>query len=675
MPDSTAAADVDEAKPSLPSVTELLAEAVQALKGAPRHGQQLMTESVTQAIDDRSVLIVQAGTGTGKSLAYLVPAARHAVASGGRVLISTATLALQSQVVNRDLPRLAQALKPALGREVTFAMVKGRGNYVCRHKLAGGMPDDEESLFDLDPLPGRVLTTGPATTLGQEVVRVRKWASETSTGDRDDLVPGVGERAWRQVSVSARECLGGSQCPMAHDCFSENTRARAHFVDIVVTNHALLTIDTFEGRSILPPHDALVVDEAHELADRVTAVVSDELTVGQIEAAAGMTRRQAGVDVADLLDAADALGGALETAVAGRFATGLPAPLAAALARVRDTTRACLSELKSVASQRRGGEASAGLQVVRAGLSDVFDTVERLLEDRDSDVSWLSVIQLRSGTRRTLTVAPLSVASRLRERLYDGRAVVLTSATLTVGGGFQAVARSVGLEHEKAPAYDSLDVGSPFDYGRQAILYMARSLPPPGREGPTPQAMDELAGLIEAAGGRTLGLFSSRRGAELAAEAMRERLALPVLCQGDDAMPTLVKRFADEQASCLFGTLSLWQGVDVPGPSCQLVVIDRIPFPRPDDPLLSARAEAIAKAGGNGFMTVSVTHAGLRLAQGAGRLIRSMDDRGVVAVLDSRLATARYGSVLLASLPPMWRTTDRAVVLAALTRLDAAGRA
>jgi ATP-dependent DNA helicase DinG len=252
---------------------------------------------------------------------------------------------------------------------------------------------------------------------------------------------------------------------------------------------------------------------------------------------------------------------------------------------------------------------------------------------------------------------------------------VLTSATLTVGGGFQAVARSVGLEHEKAPAYDSLDVGSPFDYGRQAILYMARSLPPPGREGPTPQAMDELAGLIEAAGGRTLGLFSSRRGAELAAEAMRERLALPVLCQGDDAMPTLVKRFADEQASCLFGTLSLWQGVDVPGPSCQLVVIDRIPFPRPDDPLLSARAEAIAKAGGNGFMTVSVTHAGLRLAQGAGRLIRSMDDRGVVAVLDSRLATARYGSVLLASLPPMWRTTDRAVVLAALTRLDAAGRA
>ena len=230
--------------------------------------------------------------------------------------------------------------------------------------------------------------------------------------------------------------------------------------------------------------------------------------------------------------------------------------------------------------------------------------------------------------------------------------MVLTSATLALGGSFDAAAGSVGLLGANAPAWQGLDVGSPFDYPKQGILYLADHLPAPGRDGTSTEAMDELAELITAAGGRTLGLFSSRRAAEAAAEAMRERLDVPILCQGDDATPTLVREFAGDATTCLFGTLSLWQGVDVPGSACQLVVVDRIPFPRPDDPLASARQRAVAQAGGNGFMAVAAVHAALRLAQGVGRLIRTSDDRGVVAVLDPRLATARYGGFLRASLPP-----------------------
>jgi len=213
-------------------------------------------------------------------------------------------------------------------------------------------------------------------------------------------------------------------------------------------------------------------------------------------------------------------------------------------------------------------------------------------------------------------------------------------------------------------------VGSPFDYGKQAILYVARDLPPPGREGLRPEALDVLAELMSAAGGRTLGLFSSRRAAEEAADELRARMPdLALLCQGDDVVATLVRRFAQEENTSLFGTLSLWQGVDVPGGACQLVVIDRLPFPRPDDPLHSARQEAVERAGGNGFMTVAATHAALLLAQGAGRLIRRTTDRGVVAVLDPRLVSARYGAFLRASLPPMWFTTDRSAVVGALQRL------
>lgn len=690
----------DEEGKDLPSVDALLAAAVEALGGTQREGQQKMAAAVAEATRTGEHLLVQAGTGTGKSLAYLVPLVRHAVQTQEPVLVSTATLALQNQIVERDLPRLAEALAPLLGRRPTMQIVKGRANYLCLHKLDGGFPDDD-TLFDLPELPGRVVTSGPASRLGKEVTRLREWAEQTSAGDRDELVPGVSERAWRQVSVSARECLG-QKCPQVDDCFAEHARRRAHEVDVVVTNHALLAIDAFEGRSVLPEHEVLVVDEAHELVDRVTSVVSRELSGPMVSAAASRARKNAGLDTSTLDQAADDLAMVLDELRPGRFTRGLPESLSATVALVRDGAREALTALRNTGSgsTQDADATEGGRHLARASLTEVFDVADRITAELPGDVVWLAEQTTGPGApRRTLHVAPLSVARRLRRELFPDRTVVLTSATLTLGGSFDPAARQVGLttlagdtsardlavlqerEAEGSDDFDDdsdevrwrgIDVGSPFDYPKQSILYIARHLPAPGREGLGDKVFDELEALITASGGRALGLFSSRRAAEVAAEEMRDRLDFDVLCQGDDTTPNLVREFAAEPSTCLFGTLSLWQGVDVPGPSCQLVVIDRLPFPRPDDPLASARQEAISRAGGNGFMAVAAQHAALKLAQGAGRLIRSSSDRGVVAVLDSRLATARYGGYLLASLPPMWRTTDRETVLGALRRLDAA---
>jgi ATP-dependent DNA helicase DinG len=636
----------------------LLKAAVAAVGGVERAGQVDMARAVEQAIGSREHLLVQAGTGTGKSLAYLVPAVKHAFDTGQPAVVATATLALQAQIVDRDLPRVAQALRPLLGRTPTYALVKGRRNYLCAHKLQGGFPE-EDGLFSVESVDQA------ASRLGSEVVRLREWAQVTESGDRDELVPGVSERAWRQVSVSAEECLG-SRCPMVAECFVERSREAAKEVDVIVTNHSFMAIDAFEGRQMLPEHDVLVIDEAHELVDRVTSTITDELTSTMVTAAAKRAARLS-ENTDEVEDAGVLLQGVLDGLSEGRL-LGLPDSLVLALSRVRDTTRTVQSDLKPAA----GEEADGARQVARAAIDEVNENAARILEGRELDVVWVSKDPRRGAVLR---VAPMSVAMLVRERIFEDRTVVLTSATLELGGSFDAVAGTIGLRGDGAPPWQGLDVGSPFDYPKQAIAYVAKHLPAPGRDGTPPEVLDEIEALVRAAGGRTLGLFSSTRAAQNAAEELRARFSrdgvgIDILCQGEDQISTLVRQFAREPATCLFGTLTLWQGVDVPGSACQLVIIDRIPFPRPDDPLASARSQAIARMGGNGFMAVSATHAALRLAQGAGRLIRRGADRGVVAFLDSRMMTARYAGFLQRSLPPFWPTTDREMVLAALRRLD-----
>jgi ATP-dependent DNA helicase DinG len=677
-----------------PQVDTLLDAVVEELGGERRAGQHEMARAAAEAFSSGGHLLVQAGTGTGKSIAYLVPAVRHSVLSGQRVIVSTATLALQRQILTRDLPLVCGVIASSLPRPPTTALLKGWHNYLCVHKIAGGYPVEEQgSLLDLDPGDERVgaaqhpargsatetVRASAASELGREVQRLRAWAESTDTGDRDDCVPGVPDRAWRQVSVTALECVG-RRCPMIDDCFPERARAAAHEADLVVTNHAMLGIAASGSPGVLPEHSALVVDEAHELSDRVTAQATWELSVASVEHAARSAKRHGGVDSAVLDAASAALGSALADVPDGRLPGALSGALRDAVTSVRDAARALLSGLKpepSAQSQRP----DTGRKIAQSAMLQLFEVADRMAaepQDAVRDVRWCSRGAPDGAfAAPRLSVAPLDVSGLVRTHLLEGRSAVLTSATLALGGSFVPLARSLGLaapaDPEGAASWLGIDVGSPFDYPSQGILYVAKHVPPPGRDGTAPELLDELAALIGAAGGGTLGLFSSRRAAVVAAEAMRARLDTPVLCQGDDQLLALVEAFSADRSASLFGTLSLWQGVDIPGDTCRLVVIDRIPFPRPDDPIRSARSEAVACSGGNGFMSVAATHAALLLAQGAGRLIRTVGDRGVVAVLDSRLVTARYSEFLLRSMPDFWRTTDREVVRSALLRLAALG--
>ena len=654
-----------ETLPGAKNALTLLDEAVAATGGQNRAGQRTMAAHVAQALELQRHLLVQAGTGTGKSLGYLVPALARVGESDQPIVVATATLALQAQIVNRDIPRLLQALEPRPESQAQVALLKGRNNYLCLHKLEGGYPEDEpDALFDMPSSTSRV---------GEEVVRLREWADRTETGDRDELKPGVSDRAWAQVSVSAAECLG-RRCPLVEECFSEMARSRAAEADIVITNHALLAINAFEGMKVLPEHETVIIDEAHELVDRVTGAVSGSLTVAMVRRAARSVKKHSKADSGALEMAA----GTLETAFEGLaegLLKGLDGRLLTAISAVNDAARTALSDTKP-----DGQDVDAGLQMARSRVSEVHDMSSRILEaSGEQDVLWISrqggwengrYVAASDTDPATLNIAPLSVGLQLRDGLFSDRTVILTSATLTVGDSFDVAAGALGLQGEGAPRWTSIDVGSPFDYRKQGIMYVAGDLKPPGfgvHEG----QLERLRELCEASEGGALGLFSSKRAAERAAEYMREHSDLNILLQGESSLKALVEEFSEDVDSCLFGTMSLWQGVDVPGDSCRLVVMDRIPFPRPDDPIAQARTESVNRHRGNGFMAVSAHHAAIRMAQGAGRLIRSVNDRGVVAVLDSRVATKRYGGFLMKAMPPMWSTQNKAAVIGALARLSA----
>jgi ATP-dependent DNA helicase DinG len=627
-----------------------------------------MAHAVADAARHGEHLLVQAGTGTGKSLAYLTPA----LLVDGPVVISTATLALQSQLVDHDLPRLADAVEPILGRRPLHAVLKGRHHYLCLAKLESSNEEEpDDALFDTGGGRPKTVWLGEAGRLGKQMQRLRDWAMETETGDRDELDPGVDDTAWRQVSTFARECVGAARCAYGAECFAEASRARAREADIVVTNHSLLAVDMLAGRHIVPPHRLLVVDEAHDLADRVSSASQAEVSPDVIDRGARRSRSLIGADIYEqLIEAGDALAIGLGDAMPGRLTTGLPGPLREALTLLDAATRRAL---EAVGDIKIDDPDPVRKQQARATLDELSKTSQRLLEESAHDVAWIEI----SDRHRAVVVAPLSVAGTLSTHLFSERTVVATSATLALGGRFDTVARSLGLaatpsteDPTTAPSWTSLDVGSPFDYPRQGILYVASRVPRPTQSGLSDAAAEELVTLVSALGGRTLGLFSSRRAAERAAEVLRQRTDLTILLQGDQSLPLLIRAFRDNPATCLMGVLSLWQGVDIPGDSCQLVVIDRLPFPRPDEPLAAARSAAVDAAGGSGFASVSVPIAAVRLAQGVGRLIRSTADRGVVAVLDPRLETARgYGAFMRASLPPFWYTTKREVALGALHRL------
>jgi ATP-dependent DNA helicase DinG len=671
---------------------DVLAAAVKAIGGTERHGQVEMADAIAECLESDHHLLVQAGTGTGKSLGYLAPAllwlVRH---PGKRIVVATATLALQSQLANNDIPAAVDAVESVTGRRPQHAILKGRTNYVCLLRLREGTAQDQGALIPASDLIETIRSSPqitPESALGAEVLALRTWAEDQvqrgGLADRDDA-PSHTERAWAHVSIPVRECLGAQRCPYGDECFVESSRDMARAADLVVTNHALLAINAMHGGTALPEHSAVIIDEAHELVSRVTGAASAELSPQMVERVArrALTYLEDELALA-LLESAKTLSTALDGAALERVEDPDSA-FVAACGAVRNAARAAVSELSGEENQDTNKRQTA------AAVKEIFDIAERMAALDKFDVVWVAD---RERFGREARVSPLSVAGLMRARVFGERTTVLTSATLKLGGDFTPIASSVGLkEHERLnlmhpvddPEPDSpvserevevvpwrgFDVGSPFQYRRQGILYIARSLRPPGRDGLSDASMAEIAELLEASDGRALGLFSSRRAAEVAAVYTRKRLpALTILCQGDAQLPELTRRFIHDEQASLFGTLSLWQGVDVPGATCQLVIIDRIPFPRPDEPLTVARQRAVAEAGGNGFMKIAASHAALLLAQGSGRLIRRLSDRGVVAVLDPRLVTARYGAFLKASMPDMWQTTDRQVAIQALRRLS-----
>lgn len=651
----------------------MLRAAVAGIGGAQRDGQVAMVRAVDQAIETGRHLVVQAGTGTGKSLAYLAPVLDRLVGTKDRIVVATATLALQAQLAKKDVPAALDAVEEVTGARPRVAVLKGRTNYACLFRARSGGTGAQATLLGVQDLE-QPAGTDDVSRLGREVLALREWvedqASGTGPADRDDAPPHTAA-AWQQVSIPTRECLGAT-CPFNAECFVEASRVEARSAQLIITNHALLAINAMHGGTALPEHVALVVDEAHELTSRLTTAATDELAPPLVDRVARRALPWLDDDLgADFLGCGDDLRDALaESALERVLDPG--APLVLAAARIRDLSRSVVSALGGSQTDPDKTQASAAVQ-------EVFDISARIAALADSDVVWVSE---SDGRMRTAWVAPLDVAGLLRTRVFAETATICTSATLTLGGEFAPFARSLGLSagdevrtsgDEAASdraVWRAVDVGSPFDYQRQGILYAARHLPKPGRDGLGDEVLAQIAQLVWAAGGRTLGLFASRRAAEQAAQYCREELPeFEILCQGDSQLPELQRRFVAEQETSLFGTMSLWQGVDVPGETCQLVIIDKIPFPRPDDPLMQARKRAVDDSGGNGFMSVAASHAALLLAQGAGRLIRRSEDRGVVAILDPRLVTARYGSFLAHSLPRFWTTTDVDVAVQALRRL------
>ena len=665
---------------TLSEVTDALRRVTSQLPGGGevREGQAAMAEAVVSAIGKERHLVVQAGTGTGKSLGYLVPA----LLSGKRIVVSTATIALQDQLAAKDLPFLTKTL----GVPFTFALLKGRSNYFCLQKAAELLQSSNQgelSLPDDDSGPRR----GNRVDVVAEVTELATWSATTETGDRAELTKEPSVAAWSAVSVSAGECPGASKCPIGEACFSEKARQRASTADVVVVNTHLYAQHVRTGGYVLPDHDIVIFDEAHEVEDIIADGLGIEISSGRFSFLAGRARQViADFDAAvNLVDVGTRLDRALEAHSGQRLLVGPAAvpEIRDALVLAMDRVNRAMSALRGVPDTDTGGVAARKQRAIQAatGLLDELtlaselgavrevsamaadadeggDSAARPKFDLGERVAW---VEPETPTRGpVLRIAPIEIGPSLAAAVFENTVSILTSATVPAN-----LTARLGLPTDTT---DTLDVGSPFDYPHQALLYCATHLPDPRNDKYEEAMHRELARLLEAAGGRTLALFTSWRGMRAAAEAMTTKhFPFRILTQSELPKPLLTKVFAEDETSCLFATMGFWQGIDVPGRALSMVVIDKLPFARPDEPLLVARRE---KLGDSAFRLLDLPRAAMLLAQGCGRLIRSSSDRGVVAVLDPRLNSAKsYRRELLQALPPMRRTRHRGDVEAFLAEI------
>jgi len=625
------------------TLSDALEIATAALPAAEtRPGQRQMATAVEEAIAEGRHLVVQAGTGTGKTIAYLVPA----MLAGKRTVVATATKALQDQLAKKDLPFLVETLSDYLGHEVSWAVLKGRRNYVCRQRIAEvtgqvvgkSKRDDSPTLLDLDDF---------SATNRREIDRIVTWAATTPTGDFADLDFNPSERATLAVSVGSEECPGANRCPFGGSCFAEMARARAAEAEIIVVNTHLYGNHIASDGALLPEHDIVIVDEAHGLEDIMSDTVGISIGEGSFTYFAGAVRRilddpklnQEITDVGLMLDEV------LAPHLGNRLSAPLPANVAEVLATGRRVVGNTLDGLRRIETKDDdSNQRKLRAQMLATRLADTLDAALTI------DSTFVPFVTGRAD-RPKLDIAPLDVAPILREGVWTKHPAILTSATIPSN-----MPARIGL-----PVDDTvmLDVESPFDYPENSILYCSTSLPEPNSPQFTPRMHDELFHLITAAGGRTLALFTSYKAMDAAVTEMRKRLTVTIFAQNEYQRGQLVRMFTDDETSCLFATASFFQGIDIPGRTLSLVTLDRIPFPRPDDPLLSARREAL---GDRAFRDIDLPRAATLLAQATGRLIRNASDRGVVAVFDPRLGTKGYRREILATMPPMRRSTTRSEV-------------
>ena len=592
-----------------------------------RSGQIAMAEAISQAIANKRHLIVQAGTGTGKTLGYLVPA----IHSEKRVVVATYTKALQDQLAKHDLPSLASALQPLIGRSIDWAVLKGRNNYLCAQRISE-IQEPKQHKLDLDDFSPQVQ---------KDIDKLVRWSQDTSTGDYGDLTWTPRDLAWKQVSIGSDECPGASRCPSGDVCFAERARDMASVADVVVVNTHIYGLDVATDGALLPEHEIVIFDEAHQLEDVMSASVSMSISPGSINHVNNALRTIVRDDA--MSGSLQLIGNEFGDVIAQHIDKRVPLPLPDGIQDVLNRLRLKLDEAISGLRSVVTSDESAKQRILRAqSLSTrLIEVVDGSLTAGSRTVAFVS----GSKDRPVLELAPLNVGPTLREGIWSKRTAILASATIPL-----ALPTRIGLTDEEI---DSIDVGSPFDYENSAVLYCAKHLPAPNDARRDEAVLDEIERLINAAHGRTLALFTTYRAMHQAADEMARRTSFKIWRQDDLPKMALVDAFTQDESSCLFATSGFFQGVDVPGETLSLVIIDKIPFPRPDDPLLSARRD---EAGRGAFNDIDIPLAATQLAQGAGRLIRSKRDSGVVAILDPRLATKGYGKQLVSTLPPMKRT-------------------
>ncbi len=587
----------------------------------PRREQAALAGAVDRALATGEHLLAEAGTGVGKSLAYLLPA----LASGQRVVVATATKALQEQLLGKDVPVAAAAL----GGPVDVQLLKGRANYLCRRALQGFQP------FLL-----------PDGRDGEAWEAMQGFLDETETGDRAELRVEPSAALWAELSVGPDRC-GGRRCPFVSSCFAEAARERAAHADLVIVNHALYFAHLASGGGVLPEHDAVVFDEAHRLEESAASWLGGRVSRQGLRRLAHdverACREHQRVVPARPLDRVERSCERLLRAVAPpsgrrRLREVPPEPALVLIDALGDLSVALHGEGEELDALSRRALAAAG--EVEACLET--DVSERVVWAEPDAVVW----------------APVDVSGELRERLWeDGPTAVLVSATLTTGEDARFVRRRLGLEQAREAV-----IGSPYDFPEQALLYVPRTMPDPRGDGFTERCADEIVSLLRLSEGRALVLTSSYRALDVYRERVRGRVPYQVLVQGEAPRERLLDRFRGEVDSVLLATSTFWQGVDVPGESLSLLVIDKLPFSAPGDPLHEARCEAVERAGGDWFRDYALPTAMLQLRQGFGRLIRGHSDRGVVAILDPRLRTRPYGRAFLAALPRCPVAEDHAAV-------------